>query len=379
MRIRRFSAALTEGFILKNCVLRWGNRSTRGFASISCRKPRTGSPYDRVPWVSLGILWNRLSKLKSMLMRYYPTGTIISLIGSFRGLLVSRWRKAVYRWASGFVPDPAIPASYGILWSVVWQRVIWWIYPVCSWNAFYCVWQCVVQNSLVCCMIMRHMMDPSCVFMEHTSLRMAMRRMRFKMRRSGTMDLRQNTVFTRAREFSDWTSIGPYEQYTSVHSRIFRLPKAASSQNTSVFSVIFVTTRQPVSVPAQNSSAFNPDVSMKKPVRTTMRQRAKSNHLHNCGVAISHITPLIVASSSLMWGSVQTNHHEDMDGNTILDTFGLETLCWECSNGLCGSATVPINISASSRHLLHSVLHLSPHQPAVFAAVYLRSILSRNQ
>ena len=176
-------------------------------------------------------------------------------------------------------------------------------------------------------MIMRHMMDPSCVFMEHTSLRMAMRRMRFKMRRSGTMDLRQNTVFTRAREFSDWTSIGPYEQYTSVHSRIFRLPKAASSQNTSVFSVIFVTTRQPVSVPAQNSSAFNPDVSMKKPVRTTMRQRAKSNHLHNCGVAISHITPLIVASSSLMWGSVQTNHHEDMDGNTILDTFGLETLC----------------------------------------------------
>ena len=80
--------------------------------------------------------------------------------------------------------------------------------------------------------------------------------------------------------------------------------KTDPSQNTSIFSVIIVNTRQFVSVPARNSSAFSPDVSMKDPVHTTMRQRANSNHLHNRGVAISHITPSIVAEQQVNWEAV---------------------------------------------------------------------------
>ena len=38
---------------------------------------------------------------------------------------------------------------------------------------------------------------------------------------------------------------------------------------------------------------------MKDSIRMTMRQRAKSNHFHNRGVAISHITPSIVAEQQL--------------------------------------------------------------------------------
>ena len=72
-----------------------------------------------------------------------------------------------------------------------------------------------------------------------------------------------------------------------------------------------------------------------------------------------------------MCGSVQTTHHADMDGDVTLNTFGLETAYREYSDGLFGPAAVSIDIPTSLRHLLHSILHLSPHQATVFAAIYL--------
>ena len=128
---------------------------------------------------------------------------------------------------------------------------------------------------------MRHIMSPSCVFMEYIPLRMAMRRTEFTPRQSGLMHLIDRTLGPRG---PDDARIGSLpEQMNNAHSYIDVCPKL---QNRSLRQIVVLERTQYLLSLLNRTTLDHSDIQCYLPCSKAVRLHYKAKRL---GIRFLHL------------------------------------------------------------------------------------------